>query len=107
MDYKRSEAPRTTVTRDFKKLDGETGNIYKSVIVIAKRSNQINQDIKEELLSKLDEFATKNDSLEEVFENNEQIDVSRFYESLPKPTLIATDEMEKGEIYFRDANSEK
>lgn len=102
MDFKKIKAPVNTVTRNIMDLCDETGNIYKSVAIIAKRSNQISIDIKQELNKKLQEFASYNDSLEEVFENREQIEISRFYEKLPKPTLIATQEFVDGSIYWRD-----
>ncbi len=102
MDYKKSKAPTNTVTRNIMELSEGTGNIYESVAIIAKRSNQIAADIKQELNKKLAEFANYNDSLEEVFENREQIEISRFYEKLPKPTLIATEEFLDGEIYWHD-----
>src|SRR5574344_484789 len=90
MDYKKSKAPVNTVTRNIMDLCTETGNIYESVAIISKRSNQISQEIKQDLSKKLAEFASYNDSLEEVFENREQIEISRYYEKLPKSTLIAT-----------------
>ncbi len=102
MDYKKSKAPVNTVTRDLKTLWKETGNIYESVVIISKRSNQIAVEIKADLNKKLAEFASYNDSLEEVFENREQIEISRYYEKLPKPTLLATQEFLDGEVYFRD-----
>ena len=80
MDYKKTKAPTNTVTRDIMNLCEETGNIYESVAIIGKRANQISADIKQELNQKLQEFATSNDSLEEVFENREQIEISRYYE---------------------------
>lgn len=80
----------------------ETGNIYESVVIIAKRSNQIAAEIKQDLNKKLTEFASYNDSLEEVFENREQIEISRYYEKLPKPTLLATQEFIEGNVYYRD-----
>jgi len=92
MDYKKVNAPVTTITRDLNKLEEQTGNIYKSVIIVAKRSNQISLEIKEELSKKLEEFASFTDNLEEVFENREQIEISRFYEKLPKPSSIALQE---------------
>jgi DNA-directed RNA polymerase subunit K/omega len=101
-DYKKTNAPETTITFDKTKVEAQTGNIYEAISIIAKRADQINSDLKLELLEKLDEFATHNDSLEEVFENKEQIEVSRFYEKLPKPTLIAVKEWLDGEIYFRN-----
>ncbi len=92
MDYKKSKAPSNTVTRDVQELWKGTGNIYESVAIISKRANQISVEIKQDLSKKLAEFASYNDSLEEVFENREQIEISRYYEKLPKPTLLATQE---------------
>jgi len=80
----------------------DTGNIYESVAIIAKRANQISLQIKEDLSKKLAEFASYNDSLEEVFENREQIEISRYYEKLPKPSLLATQEFVEGQVYWRD-----
>ncbi len=102
MDYKKTKAPNTTITRDLDKMDIETGNVYETVMVIAKRSNQIGSELKEELSKKLEEFASFSDNLEEVFENREQIEISRFYERLPKSTLIAAEEFMNGEIYYRN-----
>lgn len=102
MDYKKSKAPVNTVTRNIMDLCQGTDNIYESVAIIAKRSNQISVQIKEDLSKKLAEFASYNDSLEEVFENREQIEISRYYEKLPKPTLLATQEFVEGKIYWRD-----
>jgi len=102
MDYKNSEAPITTVTYDRTKIEEPTHNIYESISIMAKRANQINEDLKKELIDKLEEFATHNDSLEEVFENKEQIEVSRFYEKLPKPTAMAVEEWLDGDIYYRN-----
>ncbi|MBR0201415.1 MAG: DNA-directed RNA polymerase subunit omega [Bacteroidaceae bacterium] len=102
MDYKKTNAPTNTVTRDIMTLADETGNIYESVAIIAKRANQIAVDLKSELSKKLQEFASTNDNLDEVFENREQIEISRFYEKLPKPTLIATQEFIEGKVYFRN-----
>ena len=101
MDYKNSEAPLTTVTYDKTKIEEPTQNIFESISIMAKRSVQINEELKRELVDKLEEFATHNDSLEEIFENKEQIEVSRFYEKLPKPTAIAVEEWLKGKIYHR------
>ena len=106
MDYKKSKAPVNTVTRDIMELCQETGNIYESVAIIAKRSNQISVEIKQDLNKKLAEFASFNDSLEEVFENREQIEISRYYEKLPKPTLLATEEFVEGNVYWRDPSRE-
>ena len=87
MDYKKSKAPSNTVTRDVQELWKETGNIYESVAIIAKRANQISVEIKQDLSKKLAEFASYNDSLDEVFENREQIEIRRYYEKLQKQTL--------------------
>lgn len=103
MDYKKTNASRSTITRSIKDLDTNVGNIYETLAILEKRANQIGVEIKEELVAKLQEFATHTDSLEEVFENNEQIEVSKFYESLPKPTLIAIQEMLEEKIYHRKA----
>ena len=102
MDYKKSKAPVNTVTRNIMVLCDETGNLYESVAIIAKRANQISLQIKDDLSKKLAEFASYNDSLEEVFENREQIEISRYYEKLPKPVLLATEEFAEGKIYWRD-----
>jgi len=103
----KSTISNTTVTRDLRELDEKTGNIYESIVVISKRANQIAVDLKEELNSKLAEFATTNDNLEEVFENREQIEISKHYERLPKPTLVAIDEFLNDRVYFRNPSKEK
>jgi len=102
MDYKKTSAPTTTVTRNLEMMTKDTGNVYETVIVVARRANQIAVEMKQELNKKLDEFASYTDNLEEVFENREQIEVSRFYERLPKPSLIALQEMEDDKIFFRN-----
>ncbi len=107
MDYKKSKAPTNTVTRDIMNYCDQTGNIYESVVIMGKRANQIGVDIKQELSKKLAEFASSNDSLEEVFENREQIEISRYYEKLPKPTLLAIQEFEDNEVFFRNPQKEK
>ena len=107
MDYKKTNAPTTTITRDLMDLCSDTGNIYESVSIIGKRANQSAVEIKNDLSKKLQEFATNNDNLEEVFENREQIEISRYYEKLPKPTLIATQEYIEGKIYYRNPAKEK
>ena len=107
MDYKKSKAPVNTITRDVVELWAETDNIYESVAIIAKRANQISVEIKQDLSKKLAEFASYSDSLEEVFENREQIEISRYYEKLPKPTLLATQEFLEGNIYWRDPSKDK
>lgn len=106
MDYKKTNAPTNTVTQDILDLCEDTGNIYESVAIIAKRANQISVDLKTELSKKLQEFASNNDNLDEVFENREQIEISRYYEKLPKPSLIATQEFREGKIYYRNPAKE-
>ena len=106
MDYKKSKAPSNTVTRDVQELWKDTGNIYESVAIIAKRANQISVEIKQDLSKKLAEFASYNDSLDEVFENREQIEISRYYEKLPKPTLLATEEFLDGDVYWCDPSKD-
>ena len=100
MDYKKTKAPPTTVTRDLNELDG-TSNIYQTVMVASKRANQISVEMKLELNRKLEEFASYTDNLEEVFENPEQIEISKFFERLPKPSLISLQELSEDQIYFR------
>ncbi len=107
MDYKKTNAPLTTVTRDTIELSEQTGNIYETVSIIAKRANQIGQQMKNDLEKKLQEFAPYNDNLEEVNENREQIEISRYYERLPKPTLIATQEYLDHKLFFRKSNKTK
>lgn len=104
-DLKISKAPVTTVTVNRDEFDQKTGNIYEALSIVAKRASQINSEIKKELLEKLEEFATYSDSLEEVFENKEQIEVSKFYEKLPKPHSLAIQEWMEDKIYYR--NTEK
>ena len=106
MDYKKTNAPTNTVTQDILDLCEDTGNIYESVAIIATRANQISVDLKNELSKKLQEFATSNDNLDEVFENREQIEISRYYEKLPKPSLIATQEFREGKVYYRNPSKE-
>ncbi len=104
-DLKNSKAPVTTVTINRDEFDDKTDNIYEAISISAKRAIQINSEIKKELLEKLEEFATYSDSLEEVFENKEQIEVSKFYEKLPKPHALAIMEWLEDKIYYR--NTEK
>ena len=101
---KKNTAPTNTVTRDLSALAAPTGNIYESVMIIAKRANQIGAEIKQELSHKLEEFAGYADTLEETFENKEQIEISRYYERLPKPTLTAIKEFQDKEIVYRKAD---
>ena len=107
MDYKKTNAPLNTVTRDLIKLSQDTNNVYETVCIIAKRADQIAAEMKQDLEKKLQEFASLNDNLEEVFENREQIEISRYYEKLPKPTLIATQEYIEGKVYYRNPAKEK
>ncbi|MGV6844653.1 MAG: DNA-directed RNA polymerase subunit omega [Lutibacter sp.] len=101
MDYKNSKAPSSTVTYDRSKIEAPTENIYEAITILAKRAQQINGDLKSELIEKLEEFATYTDSLDEVFENKEQIEVSKFYERLPKATAMAVEEWLENKIYYR------
>ena len=107
IDYKRITAPLNTVTRDMMKLSADTRNVYETTMIIAKRSNQVAREMKDELEKKLQEFASYSDNLEEVFENREQIEISRFYEKLPKSTLIAAQEYEEGKVYYKNPSKEK
>lgn len=97
----------STVTRDLRDLDKTTDNIYESIVVMSKRANQISNNIKEELGQKLSEFTSSNDNLEEVFENREQIEISKHYEKMPKPSLIAVQEFLEGKIYYRNPSKEQ
>tara|TARA_Y200000002_G_scaffold308037_1_gene264225 strand:- start:646 stop:972 length:327 start_codon:yes stop_codon:yes gene_type:complete len=106
MDLKKAKAPLSSVTYNRNEIDSATENIYEAICAISKRAEQINTDIRKELIDKLEEFATYNDSLEEVFENKEQIEVSKFYERLPKPHALAVQEWLDGKIYHRN-NSEE
>lgn len=107
MDYKKTNAPLNTVTRDMIQLSEQTGNVYETVCVIAKRANQIAGEMKHDLEKKLQEFASLSDNLEEISENREQIEISRYYEKLPKPTLIATQEYIDHKLYFRNPSTDK
>jgi DNA-directed RNA polymerase subunit K/omega len=101
INFKKTNAPVTTITRNQIDLDADTGNIYESIVTISKRANQISVEIKNELSTKLEEFASYTDNLEEIFENREQIEISRFYERLPKPSLIAIQEYVEKKVYYR------
>jgi len=107
MDYKKNNAPQSTVTRDMNALSEEVGNVYETVKIIAKRANQISSEMKTELEKKLADFASYNDNIEEIFENREQIEISRYYEKLPKATLIASQEFIDGKVYHRNPLKEK
>ena len=107
MDYKKTTAPTNTLTRNMNDFREGTDNVYETVAILGKRANQISVEIRDELKKKLEEFSTKQDNLEEVFENREQIEISRFYERMPKPTLIATEEYLENKIYFRNPAKDK
>lgn len=106
MDLKKTHAPVSTETYDRNIIDAPTDNIYEAISVISKRAEQINTDIRRELVDKLEEFATHNDSLEEIFENKEQIEVSKFYEKLPKPHALAVQEWLDDKIYYRNTDDD-
>ena len=106
MDYKKSNAPLNTATRDMMDLCKDTGNVYETVAIIAKRANQIAGEMKHDLDKKLQEFASLNDNLEEVTENREQIEISRYYERLPKPVIIATEEFLDDELFYKENKTE-
>ncbi len=106
MDVKKLKIENTTITRDMTQLNEPTDNIYETVSIIAKRANQVGQEIKEELNAKIEEFVSPNDNLEEVYENREQIELAKFYETVPKPTLIAVNEFLKDQIYYRNPATE-
>jgi DNA-directed RNA polymerase subunit K/omega len=107
MDYKKVKTDTTTVTRNKNDFYEQTGNIYESVVIMAKRANQIGLEIKDELNQKIAEFASPTDNLEEIFENREQIEIAKYYEHLPKPTLIAVHEFLNEQIYFRNPDAEE
>ena len=107
MKFKKTGAEKSTITREVNDLTNKTGNIFQAVSILANRSKQINEKMKEELLSKLEEFALDQEQLDEVFENQEQIAVSKFYEGLPKPWAIAMQELLKDEIYIREIEKEE
>lgn len=107
MDYRRTNAASNTETRDVMKLAEPVGNVYEMVRIISKRANQLSVEMKQDLDTKLQEFASYTDNLEEVFENHEQIEISRFYEKLPKPALIALQDWKEGEIHYRNPAKEK
>ncbi|MCX6273420.1 MAG: DNA-directed RNA polymerase subunit omega [Bacteroidetes bacterium] len=102
MDYKKIKADNVAVTRNLAEFDKDTGNIYETLTILSKRANIISLEIKEELNKKISEFATTTDNLEEVFENREQIEIAKFYEQLPKPTLISVSEFLNNQIYYRN-----
>lgn len=107
MDFKKTKAPKNTVTRDINKLIEPVGNVYETIAILSKRANQISSSLKKELDAKLQDFSVPQDALDETFENKEQIEISRTYERLPKPTLIATQEFEDGELVYRTGNRDE
>jgi len=107
MDYKKIKTETMAVTRRKDKFYEQTGNIYETVVVLAKRADQIESELKQELEKKIEEFTTMNDNLEEIFENREQIEIAKFYEQLPKPTLLAIHEFLNKQIYIRNPHKEK
>ena len=107
MDLKLTNIPNNTKTRKLVDLDQPTGNIYKSLNIISRRANQIAAEMKQELNRKLADFSSSSDSLEETFENREQIEISRYYERLPKPSIIATEEFLAGKLYYRENKDEE
>ncbi|MBC7653573.1 MAG: DNA-directed RNA polymerase subunit omega [Oligoflexus sp.] len=106
-DIAKPTVSSTTVTRDLRELDITTDNIYESLVIISKRANQIAANMKEELHGKLAEFASSNDNLEEIFENREQIEISKYYERMPKASLVAIDEFTHGKVYHRNPAKEQ
>ena len=107
MDYKNTKAVHTTITRDMSELDAKVGNVYETVAIIAKRANQISSDLKKELDARLQDFSVPQDNIDEEFENKEQIEISRSYEMMPKPTLIATQEFIDDELIVRNGSKER
>ena len=106
MDNKTKKVPTNTITRDTKNLAAPTGNIYETVVVLYKRANQIALAEKKELNKKLEDFKNERDTMDEVFENKEQIEISKYYEKQPKPDLVAISEFENGDLYYRKAGEE-
>jgi len=107
MEVKKQAVVNNTITRELADIAAPTGNIYESTVIIAKRANQIAADLKQELSKKLEEFSNYADTLEETFENREQIEISRYYERLPKPSLTAIKEFQEGKIFYRKADSQQ
>jgi DNA-directed RNA polymerase subunit K/omega len=106
MDYKKIKTDPEAITRDTRKFSEQTSNIYETVVIISKRANQISLELKDELGKKIEEFATTNDNLEEVFENKEQIEIARYYERMPKPTLISVNEYLNDQVYYRNPHKD-
>ncbi|MEQ1734345.1 MAG: DNA-directed RNA polymerase subunit omega [Bacteroidia bacterium] len=106
MSHNRTNAETSTITRDMKDFDQETGNVYESISIICKRANQISAELKEEINGKLADFVSTTDNLDEIFENREQIEISKYYEKMPKATLIAISEFQADEVYFKNPSKE-
>lgn len=106
MDFKKSKAPKNTMTRDMNELVAPVGNVYETIAIIGKRANQISQSLKKELDAKLQDFSMPQETIDETFENKEQIEISRSYEILPKSTLIATKEFEDGELIYKNSSKD-
>ena len=106
MESKTKKVPTNTITRDVKELAAPTGNIYESVVILYKRANQIALAEKKELNKKLEDFKNERDTMEEVFENKEQIEISKYYERQPKPDLVAISEFENDELFYRKARQD-
>ena len=107
MDYKKLSTPSSTITRDMNSISENVGNVYETVVIIGKRANQIDAELKVELDKKLQEFASYSDTIEEVFENREQIEISRYYEKMPKATLLATQEFIEDKVFYRNPLKDK
>ncbi len=107
MDFKKVNAPNNTITRDMNTMSEGVGNVYETVKIIAKRANQISAELKTEIDKKLQDFSGPGDNIEEVFENREQIEISRYFEKLPKPVLLATQEFIEDKVYYRNPLKEK
>ena len=107
MNFRKATGELTTVTRNLKDISDVSGNIYEATSIIARRANQISSDLKEELTAKINEFSSTTDNLEEIFENREQIEISKFYEALAKPNAIAIEEFLSGNVYFRRVEEEQ
>lgn len=107
MDYKNVNAPNTTVTRNLVEIGKPVGNVYEALAIASRRADQISIEVKEELTAKLEEFASHTDNLEEIFENREQVEISKFYEKLAKPSAIALEEFMNGDVYYRNPHREE
>lgn len=106
MEIKKSSIPNNTITRKLTDIDAQTGNVYESLVIIARRANQISSELKQELTRKLADFSSSNDTLEETFENREQIEISRYYERMPKAVITATEEFLEGKVYYKNNTKE-